>query len=103
MSPPVTAGMPMRAPTTMPAPKVEADSSTAPSSGTRPDASPAAKPAATPPPSLPIERRSSAGSVSARRMLATARPEGKARRIRSTRMGVYSMPMPAPNMPMHSM
>ena len=46
-----------------------------------------------------IERRSSAGSVSARRMLATASPEGKARRRRSTSTGVYSMPTPTPNMP----
>ena len=38
--PPVTAGMPMRAPTTMPAPKVEADSSIAPRSGTRTAARP---------------------------------------------------------------
>ena len=67
----------MRAPTTMPAPKVDADSSIAPSSGTRAAASPAARPAAMPPPSLPTERRSSAGSVSARRMLATARPGRK--------------------------
>ena len=69
---------PMRAPTTMPAPNVEVDSSIAPSSGDlrrgdaadQPGRDAAAEHART-------ERRSSTGSVSARRMLATARPDGK--------------------------
>ena len=64
---------------------------------------PPSSPAPMPEPSFATERRSSTGSVSARRMLATARPDGKVSCRRSTRIGVYSMPTPTPNMPMHSM
>ena len=103
MSPPVIAGMPMRAPTTMPAPKVEAENSITPSTATLVDAIPLASPIAIPVPSLPTDWRSSTGSVSARRMFATASPEGNVSCMRSTRIGVYSMPTPAPYMPMQSM
>ena len=49
------AGMPMRAPTIMPAPSVEVESSIAPRSATLPAAMPPAMPARMPPPSLPTE------------------------------------------------
>jgi len=78
----------MRAPTTMPAPKVEVESSIVPRIAILADATPPISPVATPPPSSEIERRSSTGSVSARRMLATARPDGKTSLMRSTRIGV---------------
>ena len=74
MTPPVTAARPMRAPTTMPAPKVEVESSIVPRIAIFAAAMPPTSPLATPPPSSATERRSSTGSVSARRMLATARP-----------------------------
>ena len=51
-------------------------------------ASPLASPANVPPPSLKIESLSSRMSVSARRMFATAKPDGKLSRMRSTRIGV---------------
>ena len=70
--------MPMRAPTIMPAPKVDADRSIAPSSAhlgaadaARP--TPSADAAAERADRVPEQR----GSVSARRMFATARPDGK--------------------------
>ncbi|MCY1219167.1 hypothetical protein D9M72_311300 [compost metagenome] len=102
-SPPTSAAMPTRAPTIMPAPKVAADRSSAASHGTRAAPRPQPRPSAMPPPSRATERRSSAGSVSARRILATASPDGKVSCIRSTSNGVYSMPTPTPNMPMHNM
>ncbi|MDT4828172.1 hypothetical protein FQZ97_615400 [compost metagenome] len=101
--PPTSAAIPMRAPTIMPAPKVAADRSSAASHGTRAAPRPLASPSAAPPPSRATERRSSTGSVSARRILATASPDGNVSCIRSTSNGVYSMPMPTPYMPMHSM
>ena len=67
----------MRAPTSMPAPNVDVDSSIAPSSAILAAPMPPAMPASIPPPSLFTERRSSTGSVRARRMLATARPGRK--------------------------
>ncbi len=76
MRPEVMAGMPMRAPTSIPAPSVEVDSSIAPRSATLPAAMPPTMPTAMPLPSLATDWRSSTGSVSARRMLATASPEG---------------------------
>ena len=88
MTPPVTAARPMRAPTTMPAPKVEVESSIVPRIAILAAAMPPTRPLATPPPSRATERRSSTGSVSARRMLATARPDGKTSFMRSTRIGV---------------
>ena len=88
MTPPVTAARPMRAPTTMPAPKVEVESSIVPRIATLAAAMPPTSPLATPPPSSATERRSSTGSVSARRMLATASPDGKTSFMRSTRIGV---------------
>ena len=75
-SPPTSAGMPMRAPTIMPAPNVDALKPVAASVATLSVASPLAMPTPMPLPSLPIERRSSTGSVSARRMVATASPDG---------------------------
>ncbi len=81
-------GTPMRAPTTMPAPKVDAENSIASRSATLVAAMPPARPMAMPVPSLPTERFSRTGSVSARRMLATARPDGKVSCIWSTRIGV---------------
>jgi len=75
-SPEVMAGMPMRAPTMRPTPRVEVESSIAPRKATLPAAIPPAMPAAIPPPSFATDWRSSTGSVSARRMLATANPEG---------------------------
>ncbi len=74
--PEVMAGMPMRAPTSMPAPSVEVDSSIAPRSATLPAAIPPVIPTRMPPPSFPTDLRRSSGSVRARRMLATAKPEG---------------------------
>ncbi|MNL20224.1 hypothetical protein D3C87_1414610 [compost metagenome] len=78
----------MRAPTIMPAPKVDADRSIAPSHATRVTPTPATAPSAIPPPSRATERRSSTGSVSARRMLATASPDGNVSCMRSTSKGV---------------
>ena len=54
-SPPTIAGMPMRAPTTMPAPKVEVERSMAPSHATLIAAMPPASPSAMPVPSLPTD------------------------------------------------
>ncbi len=88
MTPPVTAARPMRAPTTMPAPKVEVESSIAPRTPIFAAAMPPTSPVATPPPRSDTDRFSSTGSVSARRMLATASPEGKTSFMRSTRIGV---------------
>ena len=82
------AAMPMRAPTIMPAPKVEVESSIAPRNAILAEAMPPTSPLAMPPPSCATERRSSTGSVSARRMLATASPDGKTSCMRSTRIGV---------------
>ena len=93
------AGTPMREPTMRPAPSVDADRPMCSTIGMR-LASPTPMPPAAPPPSWPIDRRSSFGSVSARRMLATAWPDGYSSRSRSTRIGVYNMPTPMPNMPM---
>ncbi len=93
------AGTPMRDPTIRPAPTVDPDRPACSTHGIRP-AKPAAMPPAAPPPSRPIDRRSSFGSVSARRMFATACPDGYSSCSRSTRIGVYSMPTPMPNMPM---
>ena len=50
--------------------------------------SPLVMPASVPPPSFRIESLSSRMSVSARRMFATANPDGKLNRMRSTRIGV---------------
>ncbi len=88
MRPPQMAGMPMRAPTTMPAPNVEAENSIALRSAIFGPARPVAMPMPMPVPSLFTERRKSTGSVSARRMLATASPDGNVSCIRSTRIGV---------------
>ena len=84
----MTAASPMRAPTTMPAPKVDVDSSIVASNASLADAMPPIRPVATPPPKSFTERRSRTGSVSARRMFATARPDGKTSFMRSTRIGV---------------
>ena len=90
----------MRDPTISPAPTVDADTPMSSTTFTR-DAMPAtSSPAPVPPPRRPIDRRSSRGSVSARRMFATAWPDGYSSCSRSTRIGVYSMPTPMPNMPM---
>jgi len=78
----------MRAPTTMPAPSVDAEKSITPSHATFGVARPPRMPMPMPLPSVFTERRSSSGSVSARRMFATARPDGKVRCMRSTRIGV---------------
>ncbi len=101
--PATSAATPMRAPTSMPAPSVEVDSSIAPSAATLAEARPPPMPSAMPLPRRATERLSSAGSVRARRMFATAKPDGKVSCSRSTRIGVYSMPTPAPNMPMAPM
>ena len=102
-TPPITAGIAdARAHPTMPAPKVEADHSMRLSQARCGAASPVPSPSAAPPPRCCTERRSKVVSVSARRMLATASPEGKASRRRSTSTGVYSMPTPTPSMPMHA-
>ncbi len=76
-SPPTSAAMPMRAPTIMPAPNVDADSSIAPSAAILAAPMPPTMPSAMPPNSRDTDRRSRTGSVSARRMLATASPDGK--------------------------
>ena len=93
----------MRAPTTMPGAEGRGrqfDRAQQRQPGARPV--PLTKPSGHAAAQLPTERRSSTGSVSARRMLATASPEGNVSRMRSTSTGVYSMPTPTPNMPMHS-
>jgi hypothetical protein len=86
--PATNAATPMRAPTSKPAPRVEVDSSIAPSQASLAEPSPPSRPRPMPVPRRETERLSSTGSVSARRMLATARPDGKVSCSRSTRMGV---------------
>ena len=88
VSPATMAGMPMRAPTSMPAPSVEVESSIAPTAATLAAARPPPRPRPMPLARRETERRSSTGSVRARKMLATARPEGKVSCRRSTRIGV---------------
>jgi hypothetical protein len=76
ISPAMSAGNVMRAPTIIPAPSVDVESPIASMAATRKLASPPTRPASVPPPSVATERRSSRLSVSARKMLATANPSG---------------------------
>ena len=92
MQPTRRAGMAMRAPTIMPPPSVEveiADGRDRPGDASRAHDQPQRE--RSPPPDaaaqLPIERCSRFLSVSARRMFATAKPDGNVSCIRSTRIG----------------
>ena len=78
----------MRAPTIMPAPNVEVDRSIAPRNAVFAAPMPPAMPSAMPPNRRVTDCLSNTGSVSARRMLATASPDGKVSCKRSTRIGV---------------
>jgi hypothetical protein len=90
--PPVSAAMPMRAPTIMPAPNVDVERSIAPRNDVFAAPMPPAIPSAIPPKSRDTDCLSRTGSVSARRMFATARPEGNVSRKRSTRIGRIEHP-----------
>src|ERR1039457_865304 len=76
MRPPTSAGTPTRAPTTIPAPMVDIERPVPPSHAILAVPKPPARPVNRPPPSVTTERLRSSGSVSARRMFATARPLG---------------------------
>jgi len=76
VKPATMTGSAIRAPTIMPAPNVAVLRPVLPSHAIELVRIPPVKPVNMPEPNVATERRSSTGSVSARRMLATARPDG---------------------------
>jgi len=76
MAPTTKAGIAIRAPTIIPAPTVPTERLSASTAAIFDDANPARNPIPMPLPSFAIERLSRSLSVKARRMLATAKPEG---------------------------